>query len=94
MKHQTVYVPVSVLERLPEKLGFYNCYFGRIKTDNEKHYTICELKEVDLGFKKVVMFDPKVTHWLEPIPNVYLFSEEELRNYVAEKIVNYIETRR
>lgn len=79
--YPAIFVPVDVNERLPEKLGTYNCIHGNIKRlpDAEPlQIGFGELEEV--GEEKQKKFPREsISEWIEPLSNKYVLSEEQLK---------------
>lgn len=73
----TVYVPVSVKDGLPDQDGFYYCIFENNRTGNNWFKdgkwmdSILSSKESD------------VTFWLKPLTSQYVFSADELREFAG-----------
>jgi hypothetical protein len=83
-RHSKVFVPIPVSERLPEKFGMYRCFLN-VKEDG--------LQFRPIGFQQ---FDTlknewtnpsicnktcEVTHWLEEKENVYVLTEDEIKEF-------------
>ena len=89
---ETVYAPVKVSERLPEKNR--RCFVFTIKPDgvtSERRSTYWGMESPH--FKETLGWDDdsffkgeQVTHWLEPLQNRYIFTKEELERQFADLI--------
>lgn len=80
----TVYAPVKVSERLPEKTGIYF-----VKDDSGENTAYYGKKyfndDTDLWSRNYPGGDPVVKEWLEPLENRYIFTKEEL-----EKLLSHV----
>lgn len=82
--HKTVYVPVSIEERLPDESDFYDCI---LISEYDEEYE----KNLEFSFGAFIFEDEeeatqsKITHWLEPQHEKIVLSKEELHDLMWNK---------
>lgn len=82
-KVETLYVPVSVNDELPQKAGFYivkreTSLYPNSLSNNSFH--------PKTGFEEFESFGYHVTHWLKEQNNKYILSEEDIENIICKAV--------